>query len=86
MMDLPKYRCHKVVQAAKIIETGPEPGGRDVALTLQLPSKEVGVVIVSTDWALKHNPQVGGYFIQYEDGYQSYSPAAAFEDGYTAID
>jgi hypothetical protein len=35
---------------------------------------------------LKHNPQPGGYFIVYEDGYQSYSPAKAFEEGYTLIE
>jgi hypothetical protein len=33
----------------------------------------------------KHQPQVGGYYVIYEDGYVSFSPAAAFEDGYTRI-
>jgi hypothetical protein len=31
----------------------------------------------------KHKPQVGGYFVQYRDGYKSFSPAAAFEEGYS---
>lgn len=31
----------------------------------------------------KHNPQVGGYYIVYADGYKSWSPAQAFEEGYT---
>jgi hypothetical protein len=33
----------------------------------------------------KHDPQVGGYFVQYDDGYISFSPAKAFEEGYTRL-
>ncbi|HLG97188.1 MAG TPA: hypothetical protein VKX49_12825 [Bryobacteraceae bacterium] len=34
----------------------------------------------------KHQPQPGGYFVVYEDGYESFSPAKAFEEGYTRIE
>lgn len=37
-------------------------------------------------YLMKHNPEVGGYFVQYADGYQSFSPGAAFEEGYTRAD
>lgn len=30
-----------------------------------------------------HKPVAGGYFVQYADGYTSFSPAQAFEEGYT---
>jgi hypothetical protein len=30
-------------------------------------------------------PQPGGYFVVYKDGYKSFSPAKAFEEGYTRI-
>jgi hypothetical protein len=33
----------------------------------------------------KHNPQPGGYYVVYDDGYESFSPALAFEQGYTRI-
>jgi hypothetical protein len=37
---------------------------------------------------LKHrggdNP-VGGYYVRYENGFESWSPAKAFEEGYTKI-
>lgn len=33
----------------------------------------------------KHNPHVGGYYVVYADGYKSFSPADAFEEGYTLI-
>lgn len=40
---------------------------------------------VSEEYIDKHNPQPGGYFVVYDDGYQSFSPAKAFEEGYTPI-
>jgi hypothetical protein len=39
---------------------------------------------VSRSYVVKHNPKVGGYYVVYKDGYESFSPADAFEDGYTA--
>lgn len=88
-VELPQYRCHKVVRAAKI--TG-----------LQFPSAEVtrlvlgsigGAIDVSHSWLLgKHAPGaadgftlVGGYYVVYVDGYASFSPAKAFEAGYSLI-
>lgn len=55
-----------------------------------------GFVLVPTDqrfarfcvdaaYVTKHNPQPGGYYVVYEDGYKSFSPAAAFESGYSLI-
>jgi hypothetical protein len=41
-----------------------------------------GIVSMLEDWHAKHAPHVGGYFVQYEDGYTSFSPAEAFESGY----
>ena len=38
---------------------------------------------VDFEYMRKHKPQVGGYFVQYEDGYKSFSPAEPFESGYT---
>ncbi len=40
---------------------------------------------VSGAWFEKHKPLAGGYFVLYEDLYESYSPAAEFESGYTRI-
>jgi hypothetical protein len=39
--------------------------------------------VVSAEYLAKHKPEVGGYFVVYTDGYESYSPAKAFEEGYT---
>ena len=33
----------------------------------------------------RYMPKPGDYFVVYDDGYESYSPAKAFEEGYTRI-
>jgi len=78
-VELPKYKCHKVVRAAKITafrgDGNPHPVlvfGEINATTTQPPQ-----------WHEKHQPHVGGYYVVYDDGYVSFSPAAAFESGYT---
>lgn len=82
-MTLPTYQCHKRVQAAKITSI-PHPlnGG----LVVQLPAGAERLVPVPDSFWARNKPQVGGYLVKYEDGYQSYSPAAAFESGYTLVE
>lgn len=41
---------------------------------------------VDAAYVRKHNPQPGGYYVVYENGYVSFSPAPAFESGYTLIE
>lgn len=73
-----RYQCHKQVQAGKIVDVY---NGNVIVLV-----GETQVALhVGTPWITKHNPEVGGYLVQYDDGYQSYSPAKAFEEGYTLI-
>lgn len=88
-MDLPRYKCHKEVNAAKIEHI--QPYGTDGSLSLQLLIGEKdGVkshtgIDMTADWVAKHKPEAGGYLVVYEDGYTSYSPAKAFEGGYTLL-
>jgi hypothetical protein len=37
---------------------------------------------VEAAWLAKHQPEIGGYVVLYEDGYMSFSPAEGFEGGY----
>lgn len=80
--QLPEYRCHKIVRAAKI--TGFRGNGNSDMPDLLL-GEIGGVVTLLPDWHAKHKPVVGGYYVVYEDGYASFSPAKAFEDGYTKV-
>ena len=40
---------------------------------------------VDRTYVEKHKPEAGGYYVVYADGYKSFSPAAAFEEGYTRL-
>lgn len=42
-------------------------------------------VFVTRAYLTKHDPQPGGYYVGYDDGYVSVSPAEAFEGGYTRL-
>lgn len=42
-------------------------------------------ITVEADWIFKHGPKIGGYLVQYADGYKSFSPEKAFEEGYTRV-
>jgi hypothetical protein len=97
-MEMPKYKCHKVVHALKIAKLEPDPNVKPTieqlekilndpdAAVLMTPSDE-GYAPFKLDYEYmnRHKPQVGGYYVVYDDGYISYSPAKAFEDGYTRI-
>ncbi|MGH8446875.1 MAG: hypothetical protein ACREVL_16505 [Solimonas sp.] len=83
--QLPLYQCHKRVRAAKITSIEPDNYGERYAVLLTHDGGLIGAY-VKPEWIEKHKPEVGGYFVEYDDGYASYSPAKAFEDGYTRID
>lgn len=78
---LPKWRSHKVVRAAQIIGIDPS-GSATVTLLFKHP---VLPLTVSFLYVNKHEPQIGGYYVLYEDGYESWSPADSFEAGNTLI-
>lgn len=86
-MEMPRYRSHKTVWALKIadISYGSGSAPRDGSATITPFEDGYAPFKVSAAYVLKHVPQIGGYYVQYADGYQSYSPAQAFEEGYTRL-
>jgi hypothetical protein len=75
--SLPRYRSHKEVGALLI---------GDVHGNLLFPAKHsFDASEVSDEYLTKHKPHGGGYYVRHHDGYESFSPAAAFEKGYTPI-
>ena len=82
--ELPKYKSHKIIHAAKITEIQEHEtdgtGSRTMVFGEVRASK-----FLTDEWLERFKPEVGGYYVVYEDGYTSYSPAKAFEDGYTKI-
>lgn len=93
---MPRYRCHKVVHALKIkdiiyhADADPAVSIEEFAKT---PAFNGGTILAEeasfapvafdAEFYHKHNPEVGGYYVVYPDGYKSYSPAKAFEEGYS---
>ncbi len=86
--ELPRYRSHKIVWALKIKSVEPDasaPRGAEGSCIITPEEPGYAPFRVSAEYAKKHNPQPGGYFVQYKDGYTSFSPAKAFEEGNTWI-
>lgn len=72
-----RYACHKIVHAAQILKVRAR---RHNGVILELEdSRRVGV---TNEWADRHNPQGGGYYITDEDGQTSYISRFVFESGY----
>jgi hypothetical protein len=83
-VEMPKYRCHKTVWALKIAGIENNQGVGEATITPV--ESRYAPFRVSSNYMTKHNPQVGGYYVVYQgDGYTSYSPSQAFEEGYTRI-
>lgn len=91
--EMPKYKSHKEVWGLQIKSIVKDS---DLAFTQQretdgsaiITPAEEGYSPFSVDhfYMIKHKPYVGGYYVVYEDGYKSFSPADAFESGYTKIE
>lgn len=75
---LPSYRCHKIVKGEKITAISD-----DGMLELGRINYRV---LPGKDYFKRNSPKPGGYYVLYENGYESCSPAAPFESGYTRID
>ena len=78
--EMPKYQSHKQVWA---LEPLPDGG-------LRITPEEEGYAAFDVDkqFVPLHDParpSIGWYYVVYEDGYKSFSPAEPFEEGYTRI-
>ena len=81
---LPRYRCHKEVWAGKIAHIDYRHDGDGGAVVVFAEGHDR--FYVSQAYVDKHKPKPGGYYVRYDDGYESWSPAGAFESGYTRIE
>jgi hypothetical protein len=80
--EMPRYKCHKEVWALKIAQVRPIEGG---GATITPEDKRYAPFMVDAEYTGRCYPHEGGYFVQYKDGYKSFSPAKAFEEGYTLV-
>ena len=82
--DLPRYRCHKQVRALKIATIEIR---EDKSAVIAPVIVDYAVFTTPPGWAerFKGTEEDPGYFVLYEDGYASWSPSKAFEEGYTLV-
>ena len=81
-VTLPLYRSHKEVHAGKILFMARDDDNELLMLHLDSMANILPVPLAFLD---RHKPEIGGYYVRYADGYESYSPAQAFEEGYTLV-
>jgi hypothetical protein len=79
---MPAFISHKRVWALKIAKVHVDEDGQGIAIAFENPSFALRAFTRSQ---LEHKPipEPGMYFVQYEGGYFSFSPADAFEKGYS---
>lgn len=95
---MPQYQCHKKVWALQIKQVirAPLPTIAELQKILDgedgdkaggfiVPEGRFSPIAVSTKFLEQHKPEAGGYLVFYEDDYRSFSPAKAFEEGYTRL-
>lgn len=75
--EMPRYKSHKVVWALQIAVVD----GHKITFV------EDGYAPAKLDAAMfvRFTPDTGDYYVVYDDGYKSFSPKKAFEEGYTRI-
>lgn len=87
LQALPEYQSHKKVKAAKIAAIEIH---HDMSATITPEDRELKIFRTPSGWADRFEDRGGdndlGYFVMYEDGYTSWSPTEAFEQGYTKAD
>lgn len=83
--EMPRYKSHKTVWALKIAAIEILQDGR-----AKIAPKDQGYAAFETTLpykpVFKGDENDLGYYVQYADGYVSWSPSKAFEDGYKPSD
>ena len=81
--EMPRYQSHKKVWALQINAVDwTDLGGKP-----RLVFVEPGYASIEVEPELfsRYTPVQGDYYVVYDDGYKSISPAKVFEEGYTRI-
>jgi hypothetical protein len=80
--ELPRWRSHKEVGAAPFVRVDGRAGNGDLLLAVGDPQSPTVISAPGNIFA-RGTPEPGDYIVRYDDGYMSWSPKKAFEEGYT---
>jgi hypothetical protein len=91
---LPKWQSHKILEGDKIVaikdvgvanRTGPNDSGQRWVLACGVEI-EVSLDLLSRlPIGKAYKDALGGYYAKYQDGFESWSPAQAWEEGNTRL-
>lgn len=81
---MPRYKCHKEVWALKIAAIEIH---EDKSATIAPADDGYAPFKTEVGWGerFKGDESDPGYYVVYADGYKSWSPSKAFEEGYTQV-
>jgi hypothetical protein len=83
---IPKWQSHKIIEADKIVAVEiTNEIGRDPWVWLLACGDRVYVSLALKNRVPVGVQELGGYYVRYADGFESWSPAQPFEEGYTKI-
>jgi hypothetical protein len=74
-----RWKSHKTVEAGKIQRVHAKTDYVDL---IEVGGKQYEV---EPSFTARGTPEIGDYLVRYEDGYLSWSPAKAFEEGYDLL-
>ena len=86
---LPRYKCHKEVSALAIEQIVEDHINPAKPFTIYFQDAHFAPIQIEKKWVDEKFHGQGtdpGYYVVYEDGYISWSPTKAFEEGYTLIE
>lgn len=84
--EMPRYKCHKEVHALKISAIVENDKDDSLLLCFSMGYAPIRVVnFQEIQKFLDRDEDDLGFYVVYEDGYVSWSPTKAFEEGYTLI-
>ena len=78
--EMPEYQSHKRVRAMKIDSLEDDGHG---SVTMKFADGTYRSA--AENLFARYTPVQGDYYVVYADGYESISPAKAFEEGYTLV-
>jgi hypothetical protein len=83
-MEMPRYVSHKQVWALEIDQIAPstEAGGQAL---LSFRDKGYAPIFAAAEMFSRYQPVPGDFYVQYADGYKSFSPRKAFLEGYKRV-
>lgn len=81
--QLPLYQCHKQVRALEIMYV--DVNQKQNKFHVRFVDKSYPEKTFCFETHKRNIPRDGDYYVVYDDGYESFSPRKAFEEGYSLI-